>query len=242
MKTDGRIFLALDGLGKEAACELVRKIVDSPHAASVEGFKIHDLWDQEGPTIVRALKDAGAKKVLADLKLHDVPNTVGLRAKAVAASGADFVTVHASGGIEMMQAAAVGDIQVIAITILTSLSEEDTHLLCGQPAKAAVLERARWARLAGVNNLVCSAHEVGVLAKRFEMRSIRLIVPGIRLKGKSAVDDNQKRVDSPRAAFEAGAYQVVIGSEVTGASDPLAVLGEIVAQIAAVGEKKEAGT
>ncbi|MFH1162270.1 MAG: orotidine-5'-phosphate decarboxylase [Candidatus Jorgensenbacteria bacterium] len=241
MNTTNRIFVALDGLGKTAACELVREISNSVHETterSVGAFKIHDLWDQEGPDIVRLLRDAGANYVFIDLKLHDVPNTVGLRAKAVAASGANIVTVHASGGIEMMQAAVANNIRVVGITILTSLTEEDTHLLCGQPTKAAVLERARWAKLAGVYGVVCSAHEVSVLAKRPELKGLKLIVPGIRLKGKSAVDDNQKRVDSPLAAFEAGADHIVVGSEITGSPDPIATLEQIIEQIAPL-ETKE---
>lgn len=241
MRMNGRIFVALDGLGKAGACELVAKLtsLSNPYAGAIAGFKIHDLWDQEGPKILNDLECAGAGgNVWVDLKLHDVPQTVRLRARAVKNAKAGYVTVHASGGIEMMRAAVDTGISVFAITVLTSLTEEETHLLCGQPAKAAVLQRARMARLAGVWGVVCSAHEVGILAKQPELGGLQLVVPGIRLAGKDATDDNQKRVNTPAAAFAAGATHIVVGSELTKAEDPVVVLDRIVCEIAEVSDKK----
>jgi orotidine-5'-phosphate decarboxylase len=238
METTGRIYIALDGLEQGAARQLVGDITNSPHVASIGAFKIHDLWDRQGPDIVRLLKREGALRIWVDLKLHDVPKTVGLRAGAVGSAGADIITVHASGGIEMMRAAVEEDCDVLAITVLTSLTEEETHLLCGQPAKAAVLQRARMAKLAGVWGIVCSAHEVGVLAKQPELKGLKRVVPGIRLGGKGVIDANQKRVDSPAAAFEAGADYIVVGSEITSAKDPIAVLGQIVDQLASLPDRE----
>ncbi len=238
MDTTGRIFLALDGLGEEAACELVKKIAQSPIAAAIGAVKVHDLWDQVGPRIVKRLRGAGAENVFVDLKLHDVPKTVGLRAKAAKENRAYIVTVHASGSIEMMRRAVENGPNILAITILTSLTEEEIHLLCGQPSKAAVLQRAHLAKLAGVWGLVCSPNEVGVLAGLPELEGLELVTPGIRLEGKDAIDANQKRVNSPDAAFKAGATRIVVGSEATKAEDPLAVLARIVDMIASVPEKE----
>jgi orotidine-5'-phosphate decarboxylase len=241
MNTLGRIFLALDGLGYENSYRLLSRIAGSPLAPSIAGFKIHDLWDREGPKVVTRLASALSGQSWCpwvDLKLHDVPNTVSLRAKAVKDAGAEIVTVHASGGIEMMRAATKTGLNVLAITVLTSLNEEEVHLFTGQPSKAAVLYRARLAKLAGVWGLVCSPNEVSVLAKRPELVGLNLITPGIRLKGKSDTDTNQQRVNSPRVAFEAGATHIVVGSEVTqaGYDDQLIILGQIVEQIQATQE------
>lgn len=246
MNTDGRIFLALDGLTREASTQLLVTLLKSEFGGSIAGVKIHDLWDREGSDVVNSLSVAGAPKVWTDLKLHDVPKTVALRARAVRASGAKIITVHTTGGIEMMRAAmdaADDEMEVFGITILTSLDPDDVHEYFGNPPKTMVLKLARYAKLAGLGSIVCSVHELSILRSRSELRNMRLITPGIRLKGKGATDANQKRVDSPQAAFEAGAYQIVVGSEITGAENPVAVLGDIVTQIAAVGEaKKEEGT
>lgn len=243
MNVVDRVFVALDGLDKKAACALVNKLVASPVPGSLAGFKIHDLWDRHGPDVVMELLESagGVPPIWVDAKLHDVPRTVSLRAQAIAQSGARFVTVHASGGIRMMADAVDatnGNLRIIAITVLTSLLEEETHLLCGQPAKAAVLLRAQWAKLAGAWGVVCSALEVGILAKQPELSGLALIVPGIRLAGAGATDDNQKRVDTPAAAFRNGADFIVVGSEITKAEDPVGVLSAIVEEISAVPEKK----
>lgn len=235
MDTRSRVFVALDGLTFDKALALVRKVTDSKYTEMIAGFKIHDLWDAEGPMVVNHLCQGGAINIWADLKLHDVPATVRHRTLAVARSGAQYLTVHASGGIEMMkQAVTATSIRIVAITVLTSLSEDETHLLCGQPAKSAALMRARLAKFAGVYAVVCSAHEVGALSKCSELTGLDFIVPGIRLAGKGAIDSNQKRVDTPAAAFKAGATRIVVGSEITKAEDPIAVLATISAEIESV--------
>ena len=187
----GRIVIALDGLKKERCWELVSQLMKS--SAPPRTFKIHDLWDREGPQVVRELVRAGAPWVWADLKLKDIPVTVGHRARAVRDAGATMLTVHASGGVEMMQSAVEnGPPWILAVTALTSLSEEEVHLLHGQPVKAAVLYQARLAKLAGVRGIVCSPQEVAVLAERPELKGLEFFTPGIRPAGQDAAD--QKRV------------------------------------------------
>ncbi len=221
--------MALDGLGIDECLMLVRQI------GSVYAVKIHDLWDREGPGVVQVLREAGAPRVWVDLKLKDIPNTVGLRAKAVRDAGADILTVHASGEIEMMEAAvANGPPIIFAITVLTSLSEEQAHLLHGQPSKAAVLYMARLAKLAGIYGIVSSPQEVGVLAKRPELRGMELVVPGIRPAGTE--DADQKRVNTPAAAIKAGARRLVVGRPITQADDPVEALDRIAEEIAPAAE------
>lgn len=222
-----KIVIALDGLDINVCMDLVRKIRDRVFA-----FKIHDLWDTHGPSVVSRFVNSGTE-VFVDFKLHDIPNTVKLRAKAVAKSGASILTVHASGGIDMMKAAVEGagaDLKILAITILTSLGEEDAHLIYGEPTKAGVLNFARMAKLAGVWGIVCSPQEVGILAKRPELQGLKFVTPGVRSPGKDVQD--QKRVDTPAAAIKAGADFLVVGREVVQAEDPVAALENIERQIA----------
>jgi orotidine-5'-phosphate decarboxylase len=197
----------------------------------VYAIKIHNLFDAHGPEFVKLLHNAGAKRVWVDAKLHDIPNTVRLRARALEWSGAKIITVHASGEIEMMTAAVEEfSAEVYAITALTSLSEEQVHLLHGQPSKAAVLYLARLAKMAGVAGVVCSPKEVGVLAKRPELKGMKFIVPGVRSIGKDAGD--QQRVDTPLNAVKAGATHLVVGRQITQAKDPVEALDALEAELA----------
>ncbi len=218
-----RIILALDGLSLDYCTNLVRVV-----SGRVYAYKIHDLWDAHGPSVVSRFVNSGTR-VFVDLKLHDIPNTVALRAKRVLEAGADILTVHAEGGIDMMKAAVDNFPRVLAITVLTSLSEEEAHLQFGQPVKAMVLKRARDAKLAGVWGIVCSPQEVGVLAKHLELAGLKFVTPGVRSPGKDVSD--QKRVDTPAAAIKSGADFLVVGREITQATDPLVALEAIERQI-----------
>jgi orotidine-5'-phosphate decarboxylase len=218
------VILAADGLTLEQTLALVNRTSDR-----IQAVKIHSLWDRHGPGVVRQLLDAGAPNVWVDLKLKDIPETVRDRARAVAESGAQMLTVHASGEIEMMMAACESGLEIIAVTVLTSLDEDVTHLLHGQPSKAAVLYLARLAKLAGVPSVVCSPREVGLLSRRPELQGMNFITPGIRSAGVST--DDQKRVDTPASALKAGATRLVIGRQITKAQNPLAALDAIEMEI-----------
>lgn len=217
------VIPALDGLDFEKAKELVFELKNNVFA-----FKIHDLWDKKGPGVVKILKEFGAPRVWVDLKLKDIPQTVKNRAKAVKDAGGDIVTVMADGEIEMMMAAVETGLEVYAVTVLTSLDEEQSHLTYGQPSKAAVLYLARLAQLAQVHGIVSSPKEVGMLKKRPELKTC-FITPGVRSSGKDAQD--QKRIDTHKAAIEAGATHLVVGREITTATDPMAALENIWSQI-----------
>ncbi|OGE82813.1 MAG: orotidine 5'-phosphate decarboxylase [Candidatus Doudnabacteria bacterium RIFCSPLOWO2_01_FULL_44_21] len=228
MVTTERVILAADELSLEQCTRLVGEIGDRIYAV-----KVHNLYDKEGPGVVQLLRKAGASRVWVDAKLHDIPNTVKLRAQAIADSGADIVTVHASGEIEMMMAALESGITVYAITVLTSLDEEQAHLLHGQPTKAQVLYLARLAKLAGVHGVVSSPKEVGILAKRPELKGLELVTPGIRSAGKDAGD--QKRVDTPTAAIKTGSTRLVVGRQLTASDDPVRALDELEQELVQAG-------
>lgn len=236
MEDLNRVILALDGMSLLQARELLAKV-----GKSVWAVKIHDLWDRHGPDIVDILKDAGASQVWADLKLHDIPQTVQLRTMAIVCAGARMISVHISGGVEMMKASLqlAGSFWIVGITVLTSLSEEEAHLTYGQPARGAVLNLARLAKLAGIHAVVCSPKEVGTLSIRPELRGLKFITAGIRSAGQDVAD--QKRVDTPYAAIKAGADFLVIGREVTKAVDPIAALENINQQIVVGLEERSKG-
>lgn len=227
MSAAARIIISADDLSLEQCLELARKVGDRVHA-----IKVHSAYDQYGPSIVRRLRDAGARRVWVDAKLHDIPHAVKLRAKAIAESGADILTVHASGEIDMMMAAVeAGPSEIYAITVLTSLDEERAHLLYGHPTKASALYLARLAKLAGVHGVVCSPKEVGILAKRPELIGLKRVTPGTRSPGKEAHD--QARVETPAKAVESGSTDLVIGRQLTEARDPVEALEQIELEIAA---------
>lgn len=234
MHTTERIFVALDGLGKARTCELVDKLtsLSNPYVGTIAGFKIHDLWDQEGSKVLNDLECVGSGgNIWVDLKLHDIPQTVRLRAQVVRRANAGFLTVHALGGIEMMKAAVESGPRIIAITILTSFSKEEVVMRFRRPTYEVISNLAWEAKQAGVWGVVCSAHEVGVLSNNPNLKGLKFIVPGIRLAGKDAVDENQKRVNTPRAAFESGADYIVVGSELTKADNVNSVLARIMYEI-----------
>ncbi|RJQ13920.1 orotidine-5'-phosphate decarboxylase [Candidatus Parcubacteria bacterium] len=218
------IYLALDELGFEEALELARAVKNR-----VAGFKIHNLYDQYGRIVVEQLHKAGVESVFVDLKIHDIPNTARLRALALKEAGADIITVHASGGIEMMFEAAKAGVQTLGITIPTSINEEECNLIYGGPTKAKVLLLARWAKLAGLPGLVCSPKEVGLLSKQCELRGMQFFVPGTRSADKGK--DDQARVDTPANAIKAGATYLVVGRQVTQAKDPTSALDQLEQEI-----------
>lgn len=230
----GHIVLALDELPLARCVELIQIAADLERSIGdcVYASKIHNLYDDEGPGVVEKLKKAGARKVKVDFKLHDIPNTVRARARALANAGADIITVHIPGGIDMMKAAIEGvdgKAEVWGITALTSLSEEEIHLDAGHPSKAVVLHRARMAKLAGLHGVVCSPKETAMLVARPELKGLDIVNPGVRSPGVNQGD--QARVDTPANAIKAGAKCIVVGREYSTSSKPASALAHIITQI-----------
>ena len=175
-----------------------------------------------------------ARGVFLDLKLHDIPNTVKGAVTAARASGVDLLTVHASGGSSMLEAAnrAAGDeLGILAVTVLTHLDEGELEGL-DLPGSSEARAR-RWARLAeeaGCAGAVCSPLEVATLRENLALPFL-LVTPGIRLATAERQADDQQRIATPGQALRAGADLLVVGRPVTRAPDPDAVLQEIAREI-----------
>ena len=154
--------------------------------------------------------------IFLDLKLHDIPNTVANSVKSISQLKPKFLTVHASGGREMVSAAALADpsIAITAVTILTSLSDEELgELGFASNAEQSAVALAKIAVTAGARAIVCSPFEVGAIRSAVG-DGVTLITPGVRPVGSAAGD--QKRFMTPAQAIEAGANYLVIGRPITG--------------------------
>ena len=187
----------------------------------------------DGADLVEEL--SSQRPVFLDLKLHDIPMQVEGAMRAVAATGAAFTTVHASGGTDMVRAAVdvSGETTVLAVTILTSLDASELGRLgFAGSAQDAVLRLAEVAIEAGAPGLVCSPLEVGALRKRFgasDDGGPLLVVPGIR-SGRSEGDD-QRRTLTAREAVDRGADVIVVGRPITGAEDPVAAAAAFLQEV-----------
>ena len=222
------IFVAVDTPDIAAARALVRAV-----GRHVGGVKLGlEFFCANGPAGVAAIAGEGLP-VFLDLKLHDIPNTVAGALHSLAGLAPAIVTVHATGGLAMLaaaRAAAPVATKVVAVTVLTSLDDDD--LAAAGVASGAAAQVARLAgvvRAAGLDGVVASPHETA--AVRAAWPGAAIIVPGVRPAG-SAVGD-QKRVMTPRDALAAGASVLVIGRPITGAPDPAAAAAAIAASLSA---------
>jgi len=217
--TGSRIIVALDYAEAGSATALVDRL--KPSACRLKVGK--ELFTAAGPEFVEILAKRGFD-IFLDLKFHDIPNTVAQACKAAAALGVWMLNVHALGGRAMMQAArdAIGAAparpRLIAVTVLTSMAEEDLREvgIDATPLDQA-LRLAALARACGLDGAVCAAHEAGAIREQLGEAFLR-ITPGIRLPEDSAGD--QKRVMTPLQAVKAGADILVIGRSITAAPDP----------------------
>jgi orotidine-5'-phosphate decarboxylase len=214
------VFVAIDTTDLEYARVLAARL--KPY---VGGLKLGlEFFSAHGPDGVRAFADLGLP-IFLDLKFHDIPNTVAGAVRAAANLGVDILNVHAAGGPAMLKAAAEAahkvnaETKVIAVTVLTSLSDADLESV-GQrgPAGEQVARLAALTRASGLDGVVCSAHEIAVLRAALGPDFL-LVVPGIRPKGADLGD--QQRVMGPKEALDAGASILVIGRPITAAADPV---------------------
>lgn len=224
-------ILALDVASADRALALV----DALPAA--EWVKVGlQLFIAGGPDVVRSLIER-ERRVFLDLKLHDIPNTVARAVDSAADLGVDLLTLHASGGAEMMEAAAGargshGPL-LFAVTVLTSLGEVGAAQAWGREALNLPREAVRLAHLAadsGVDGVVCSVHEAAAV-REAAGDQLRLLTPGIRLPGGDAHD--QSRVATPADAARLHVDFLVIGRAVTAAAEPEAALARVLDDIAA---------
>lgn len=210
-----RLFVALDTPDLDRARTLATRV-----RHHVGGVKLGlEFFAANGPDGVRAMAEAGLP-VFLDLKLHDIPNTVAKAVQALAPLAPAVLTVHAAGGRAMLEdakAAAHPSTKVVAVTMLTSLDDDDlaaTGVAGG--AHDHVLRLAALAREAGLDGIVCSGAEVK--AARATWHGGFFVVPGVRPADGTAGD--QKRVVTPRRALDDGASILVVGRPITQAADP----------------------
>ena len=218
------ICAALDVNDPVAAERLASRL-----AGHVGLFKVGlELFVAHGRAAVDAIRKFELP-VFLDLKLHDIPQTVERAARGVAELGVDYLTVHASGGSEMIRAArrALPRTKLLAVTALTSLGPDDLDAV--GLARDAVPRLARLAVAAGADGVVCAPQEVSALRASLGPELL-LVVPGIRPAG--AAPDDQRRTATPAEAIRAGASILVIGRPLRDASDPAAAADAIAREIA----------
>jgi orotidine-5'-phosphate decarboxylase len=227
-----RLIVALDFPSKAEALQMVATLGDT-----VSFYKVGlEVFTAAGPALVQELVAKG-KKVFLDLKLHEIPNSVAGGARSAAALGASMVTVHASGGPEVLKAAAdvqraYASLTVLAVTVLTSLSAADLRRIGIQTSpEEHVMRLAKLAKEQGCGGVVASAEEAAMLRKMLGPQ-MAIVTPGIRPAGTNIGD--QQRIATPSAAINAGASHLVVGRPITRATDPRAAAGAILREIESV--------
>jgi orotidine-5'-phosphate decarboxylase len=190
-----------------------------------------ELYLRYGPAVVATVRGGSGVQVFLDLKLHDIPNTVAGAARAVAKLRPEILTVHASGGADMIKAAveSAPDTIVAGVTLLTSIGDRDlVELGINGSVSDAVRRMAVLAVSAGARGLVCSPQEVAAVRAEVD-QDILLITPGIRPAG--VTSDDQARIATPEEALRAGADLLVVGRPITRAADPGAAAAAIAASL-----------
>jgi orotidine-5'-phosphate decarboxylase len=223
-----RLFVALDLSSLSEAERLVSLLGDT-----VTHYKIgYRLGYSDGIAFGRELAASG-KTIFFDLKLHDIDNTVREGVESIVRTGAHYLTVHAYP--QTMKAAVAGregsGLKILAVTILTSWNDID----CAEAGyqgnvTTLVQDKAKQAVAIGIDGIVCSAQETGMLRSAGIPERVELVTPGIRPKGAEIGD--QKRIVTPSAAIIGGANRLVVGRPITGARDPAAAADAILAEIA----------
>ncbi len=230
MDARARVIVALDVDTVAAAVRIVDVLGEHARIYKV-GLQ---LLTAEGPGIIRTLISAG-KEVFLDLKLFEIPNSVASAVKAAGQHGVSMITVHASGGLSILQAAVdtarpFGNLKVLALTVVTSMQQADLYEVgIAATVDEQVMRLARLADTAGCHGVVASPHKGAVL--RGTVRPGMLIVtPGIHLP--SAQGNDQSRVATPSYAVRSGATHIVVGRSVTTAPAPVAAFAAICNEVA----------
>lgn len=229
------IIFPLDVPTYDEAMKYVRILKDH-----VGLFKVGlELFISQGPEILKAINETAGNKIFLDLKLHDIPATVK-RAFMVASSYApEFVTVHCDEGEGSLKDVAgnnPGRTKILAVTLLTSLNSNNLEILGYKDQYVndlsdLVLLRARIAREAGCQGIVCSGHEVGRIKREFP--DLIAVTPGIRPAWSLVAGDDQKRVVTPQRAVTDGSDHIVIGRPIRDAKDPQDAAKKTAEEIAA---------
>lgn len=224
-----RVIIPLDVPSADDAFVLVDRLGDEADFYKV-GF---ELYTRGGPGVVRELVARG-KRVFLDLKLHDIPNTVAHAVEAASDLGAELLTLHASGGPRMMEAAVAarsGDLKLLAVTVLTSLTPSEMAAVWNREIRSVrddVGRLALMAKEAGVDGIVASALEASWIRQQVGPGFL-IVTPGIRPAGADRNDQN--RVATPGEAVRNGANYLVIGRPITEAADPSAAFSAVLREI-----------
>ena len=229
-----KIIIALDVKNKEEAVAAVSGLKDA------RTFKIGlELFTAEGPALFKKLK-ALRKSIFLDLKLHDIPNTVAGAVRSAVRHGVQMMTIHTSGGRDMMARAAEAAREtaeaekverplLLGVTILTSLKSAELDEVGMKPDVAGqVLRLAGLAKSAGMDGVVCSPQEIEIIRKEHG-QDLLIVTPGIRPAWAAAQD--QKRIMTPAEAMQKGADYLVIGRPITGAASPQEAFARIVEEL-----------
>jgi len=231
-----RLVLALDVDDFNKAEELVGKLSDY-----VGIFKIgNQLFTAEGAKVVNMVSEKGSK-VFLDLKFHDIPNTVARAVEAATKLGVSIFNVHASGGYEMMKAAAEATKKIsvmlgirkpliLGVTLLTSINQEILEKEIGikKRLEEQVVHLAKLAKTAGLDGVVASSWEIKEIRKACGEDFV-ILTPGIRPAGKSS--DDQKRIMTPQEAVKLGADFLVIGRPIRNATNPVEAAKKILKEM-----------
>ena len=235
MQAKDKLIVALDVKTPDHALALVNDLRDLAGM-----FKVgSQLFTAAGPQIVRDII-ALSSKVFLDLKFHDIPHQVAGAARSAAELGVSLFTIHASGGSEMMRRAveAVAEVEattgvrsaVLAISVLTSMDAPTlAQIGVSSNPTESVLRLVKLAEATGVDGVVASAQEIGLIRGAVTNPKFLVVTPGIRPADHESAD--QKRVATPAAAIAAGASYLVGGRPITGAADPVAAAHQIVAEM-----------
>ncbi len=223
-----RIIAALDNVSLANGAMLADKLEHHIWGVKINSLLLENAVDGGSPL---SWLTGWGHTVFADAKLHDIPNTVANSVGVLARQGAHLITVHASGGVEMMRAAVEtyeknkpeDGLGILAVTILTSLDANHCRGIYGKEPEEMVLKLADFAEKAGVYGIVCSAQELVALKGKYPR--LKRVVPGTRSKGADTHD--QARVDTQENAIANGADLLVIGREITKDDDPVAVCKRI---------------
>lgn len=229
------IYCAIDTGDLDHACALSKQL--APYCGIKLGMEFFNAFGPAG--IEQVLKHAPDASLFIDLKYHDIPNTVAGAVRSICSNFApDYLNVHAGGGRDMMEAAQLacnntsgGKTKLLAVTILTSLSQEDIAEVgyINDSIAERVKTLALLTKQSGLSGVVCSSHEITML-REICGEDFALMVPGIRPAGADSGD--QKRIMTPHEALGLGATHLVIGRPITQSPDPAAAAQAIIATIA----------
>ena len=221
-KAADKIIVALDVATKAEALALVEQLRDKISFFKI-GLQLYTAAGASGLTGAISL----LRKVFLDLKLHDIPNTVARSVEAASALGVQMLTIHLSGGAEMIQAATAGKgkMSILGVTVLTSATDQTLRETgISDTLDKQVVRLAKLGIENGIDGIVASPHEIKSLRAKFGDK-IKIVVPGIRPS--SSEPGDQKRFMTPREAIEAGADYLVIGRPITAHKNPREAVGRI---------------